>query len=201
MTEADFWRIVALTNHTARYQRYRAEDLEYHLSKLPAKSIVEFDILFHKFVDEADIGDVYGAGCLLHEDYMSDDSFLYFRYWLISMGQAAYEEALRNPDSMAMLDIVHDRDGYPRVSDEDYCYAVYKAYEKVAGKQIFDEPSWRDQQEKEVERIGFDWAYYTHEVMAEKFPMLWQNYLASQSDKEAARKVFTISSEGISGEG
>ncbi|MFZ6732032.1 DUF4240 domain-containing protein [Undibacterium sp. Ji42W] len=200
MNGTDFWHIVAVTNRTARYQRYRAEDLEYHLSKLSSELIIEFDILFHKLVYQADIGDVYGAGCLLHQDYMSDDGFLYFRYWLVSMGQAAYEEALRNPDSIAMLDIVHDRDGRPDVSDEDYCYAIYKAYEKVTGRRITDAPREREPTNL-AEPAWFDWGYYTHEVMEEKFPTLWQNYLASQLDKAAARKVFTVSSEGISGEG
>ncbi|PXX35300.1 DUF4240 domain-containing protein [Undibacterium pigrum] len=200
MNDQDFWQIVAKANHTARYQRFRAEDLEYHLSKLPPERIVEFDIHFHKLVRQAEIGDVYGAGCLLHHDYMSDDSFLYFRYWLISMGQVAYEQALLNPDSMAMLEIVHDRDGSPDVTDESYCYAIYDAYEKVTGRKIFDAPIEREENKNSVEPEDFNWMDYTHVSLSEKFPLLWNNYLNSQPDRETAYKTFTISSEGIAGE-
>ncbi|MFZ6643174.1 DUF4240 domain-containing protein [Undibacterium sp. TC4M20W] len=201
MNEAYFWAIVALARQTARTQRDVADSLEYQLCRLSPEQIIEFELHFRRLVYQAETGDVYGAGCLLNWDYMSDDGFLYFRYWLVSMGQAAYEEALRNPGSMAKLDIVHDRDGYPLVNDEDYCYAIYKAYEKVAGKEIYDDLRLRESQKNCVEPAWFDWGYYTHEVMAEKFPTLWQNYLSSQPDKAAARKVFTVSSEGISGEG
>jgi hypothetical protein len=200
MNEQDFWHIVAVANRTARYQRFRAEDLEYHLSKLAPQLIVEFNLHFHKLVNQAETGDVYGAGCLLSQDYMSDDSFLYFRYWLVSMGQTAYEQALINPDSMAMLEIVHDRDGYPRIFAESYCYAIYKAYEKVTGKQIFDAPSAWEVDKNSVKPEDFNWQDYTHVSLSEKFPLLWANYLASEPDREAAYKRFSISSEGISGE-
>ncbi|MFZ6747001.1 DUF4240 domain-containing protein [Undibacterium sp. JH2W] len=200
MNETDFWHIVAVTNRTARYQRYRAEDLEYHLSKLAPQLIVEFNIYFDKLVNQAETGDVYGAGCLLNQDYMSDDGFLYFRYWLISMGQTAYEQALLNPDSMAMLEIVHDRDGSPDVYDESYCYAIYDAYEKVTGKQIFDEPSAWEVDKNSVKPEDFNWQDYTYLTLEQKFPLLWANYLASEPDREAAYKRFSINSEGISGE-
>lgn len=200
MNDQDFWHIVAKANHTARYQRFRAEDQEYHLSKLAPERIVEFDNHFHKRVNQADIGDVYGAGCLLHHEYMSDDSFLYFRYWLVSMGQVAYEQALLNPDSMAMLEIVHDRDGYPRVTNESYCYAIYKAYEKVTGHEMPYEPKAPDSQESCTETINYNWMDYTYLTLEKKFPLLWNNYLSSQPDREAAYKTFSISSEGIAGE-
>ena len=200
MNDQDFWYIVAKTIRTARYQRYRAEDLEYHLSKLSPELIAEFDIHFHKLVNQADIGDVYGAGSLLNQDYMSDDGFLYFRYWLVSMGQAAYEQALIHPDSMARLDIVHDRDGDPDVYDESYCYAIYKAYEKVTGREIFDEPKTSEPQKNYIEPEEFNWKDYTYLTLEEKFPLLWNKYLASQLDREAACKRFSINSEGISGE-
>ncbi len=93
MNDQDFWHIVAKANRMAQYQRYRAEELENHLGNLPRERIVDFYIHFNMLVDKAHIGGVYGAGCVLNQHYMSDDGFLYFRYWLISMGRIAYEQA------------------------------------------------------------------------------------------------------------
>ena len=52
--------------------------------------------LFHKAYDW-DLwaaGFIIGGGC-------SDDSFMDFRYWLISMGRSVYDDALNNVESLA----------------------------------------------------------------------------------------------------
>ncbi|MCH8622819.1 DUF4240 domain-containing protein [Undibacterium sp. TS12] len=200
MNEQEFWRIVAEVNRLARYQRYRAEELTNHLGNLSREHIVDFYIHFNRFINQAHIGDVYGAGSLLGQHYMSDDGFEYFRYWLISMGQNAYQQALINPDSMAQLELTHDREGYPRVYDESYCYAIYDAYEKVTGEKIHKEAKVQESWLHLPERADFNWMDYNHVTLAEKFPLLWATYLANNLDHDAARKRFTINSEGISGD-
>ncbi len=95
----------------------------------------------------------------------------------------------------------HDRDGSPNVYDESYYYAIYEAYEKVVtdGK-IFEESGVQEAKKNWLEPADFNWMDYTYLTLQEKFPLLWNKYLASQLDREAAYKRFSINSEGISGE-
>ncbi len=199
MNVQEFWHIVATVNRLARYQRYRAEELANYLCNLPREHIVDFYLHFNRLVDKADIGDVYGAGSLLNQNYMSDDGFLYFRYWLISMGQVAYDQALANPDSMAMLEITHDRDGYPCVDDESYFYAIYEAYDKIPDGNLSEETKVQEAHKNWVAPADFNWKDYTYVSLAEKFPLLWIKYLATNPDREAAYKRFSINSDGVSG--
>ena len=65
----------------------------------------------------------------------SDDSFDYFRAWLISKGKNVYENALLNPDSLlGVLNEMNDND-FPE--NEEILYAALDAYEEVTGKEDF----------------------------------------------------------------
>ncbi len=70
------------------------------LAKLSFEDILEFEISLRKAIIEADDYKIMGAAKII-EGYLSDDSYLYFRCWLIGLGKKAYFEALKNPDSLA----------------------------------------------------------------------------------------------------
>ena len=109
----------------------QAEHLTRLLSALSSEEIYAFDRHFAKRRIEAYRWDLWGAAYLISGG-CSDDGFEYFRCWLIGRGQAAFEAALNNPESVG--DLVED--------DEDalecgaLLYAADEAYERVTGTEM-----------------------------------------------------------------
>jgi len=99
------------------------------LADLPPEDIQDFEIAFRKLMIEANDYKIMGAQKII-QGYVSDDTYLYFRCWLISQGQEVYNEVLKNPDFMAN-----------RISKGDICefeslmYVATKAYSKKTGKE------------------------------------------------------------------
>ena len=63
------------------------------------------------------------------EGSFTDDSYLYFRCWLIGQGKTIYQETLKNPDYLANIvkaDKIHEFEGL--------MYVATKAYEEKTGK-------------------------------------------------------------------
>jgi hypothetical protein len=64
------------------------------------------------------------------EDYVSDDTYLYFRCWLIGHGKTAYTETLKNPDYLATIANKGDECDW-----EGIMYVATNAYSKKTGKE------------------------------------------------------------------
>jgi hypothetical protein len=101
MDEAGFWRIIdearaAGGGEADDVSRY----LEGHLAKLPPEAILEFARIRHRLDEQAYTWDLWGAAYVI-EDGCSEDCFRDFRSYLISLGRASYQAALRDPDSLA----------------------------------------------------------------------------------------------------
>ena len=106
----------------------KCELLRKALSALPP---AELDDFIDRF-DEADAGAytwaMWGAAYLLNGG-CSDDSFDDFRATLISMGRSVYEEALRDPETLA--DVPYDREN---PCFEGYQYAHQEIAARILGK-------------------------------------------------------------------
>ncbi|MDD4496516.1 MAG: DUF4240 domain-containing protein, partial [Eubacteriales bacterium] len=73
--------------------------------------------------DMADTGGVFAASCFFN-DYMSDDGFNDFRMWLISRGRDTYMAALKNPDTLADLEMPEDIQSTMDTRWEGYGYVA-----------------------------------------------------------------------------
>jgi hypothetical protein len=105
MDEHRFWEIIqsASSRVTAGPDAFGKEmrkTLKAELLKLPPGEIMQFRRLFDQKVDVAYSNRLWGAAYLINGG-CSDDSFYYFCCWLVGMGPEVYENALRNPDSLA----------------------------------------------------------------------------------------------------
>ena len=126
MEHARFWSLI----DSARAARGRTSAaLVKALAQLPPDQIVSFDAWFWAYYLAAQREDLWAAvyairgGC-------SDDSFDYFRGWLISRGEAAFLGAIRDPESLAV--IIGDAD--PR--DELMLGAARNAHERATGHEL-----------------------------------------------------------------
>ena len=73
--------------------------LQRELAKLPESELIAFGHMYGDLLCRLNKWSVWGAGYVLSGG-MGDDSFHYFRSWLIGKGKLAVEIALANPDDL-----------------------------------------------------------------------------------------------------
>ena len=106
MTHEQFWQIIAdsrtdfAPNRRDGNMDLQAERLEELLSAMPDDAVQEFDRIFTQLFFDAYRWDLWAAAYII-EGGCSDDGFMDFRYWLISMGRDVYEAATADPESLA----------------------------------------------------------------------------------------------------
>lgn len=108
MNLEQFWQIVAESRqdfdpgHRDGNMEKQAKRLAQLLNALTARDVIEFDRIFTGLFHRAYRWDLWRAAYLI-ESGCSDDGFMDFRYWLISMGCDVFEAALADPDSLASV--------------------------------------------------------------------------------------------------
>src|SRR5262249_60057219 len=73
--------------------------------------------------------DLWGAAFIINGG-CSDDGFEYFRGWLILQGRKTFDDALRDPETLA--EVVDE----PDVECEDILYAPLQAFKAVTGSDL-----------------------------------------------------------------
>jgi len=103
MEISDFWRIIAAARSARGNDREsRVEALRERLADLPPRELQSFQNHYDSLITTAYRWDLWGAAYIINGG-CSDDGFRYFRDWLISEGEEAYQAALANPESLAKL--------------------------------------------------------------------------------------------------
>lgn len=134
MTLDAFWKIVDNARHSTKRTSEIPEWLLEHLSQYDDSEIAEFKVHLQKRLNQSYDAQLWlGAVVLLGG--CGDDSFEYFRAWLISQGREAFESALADPDSMAAFEHFDGEFGLPQL--ERLLYAPIKAFVKRAGGDAF----------------------------------------------------------------
>jgi hypothetical protein len=120
--EKDFWRLIDETR--SQNPAEHAEWLVERVAGLGRDEVEAFDRLWQERRVAAYRWDLWAAayeisgGC-------SDDCFMDFRNYLISLGRQIYERALQDPDTLADVDISPDEEF------EDISYVGQMAYERL----------------------------------------------------------------------
>lgn len=129
MEITDFWRLIEAAKVKSRgVCEAQAETLRALLADLPAEEIAEFNRIFIELHQRAYQGNLWEAGSIINSDQGSSDGFIYFRSWLIGQGQAMYERALEDPETLAEVGVA------PREADcEELMYAAWFAYDDKTG--------------------------------------------------------------------
>lgn len=96
--EAWFWRV--MSSATGQDQDAKLEALLGTLRTLSPGDVQAFAEAFEARAHQSYRWDLWGACFVIHGG-ASDDSFYYFRSWLIAEGQERFERALANPDDLA----------------------------------------------------------------------------------------------------
>jgi hypothetical protein len=103
MDDAAFWQLIGDTRTAAGDDTARqSELLKERLTRVSPQAIIEFAQIRDRLDERAYTNDLWGAAYVI-EDGCSDDCFRDFRGYVISLGQGPYENALRDPDSLASV--------------------------------------------------------------------------------------------------
>ncbi|MDI9877345.1 DUF4240 domain-containing protein [Flectobacillus rivi] len=86
MDKQEFWKIINFSFDKAQHDKTLQEKLIIdQLSSYTTDQIIEFEIIFRQLVIEADDFKVMAAGKII-EGHVTDDTYLYFRCWLVGQG-------------------------------------------------------------------------------------------------------------------
>jgi hypothetical protein len=96
------------------------------LTQISEADIIAFDTLFDHYLRVSYTNDLWAAAYILNGG-CSDDCFDYFRAWLIAQGEEVFQNALRDPESLA--DVAEPED----IELERMLYAAHVAYEQKTG--------------------------------------------------------------------
>lgn len=168
-----FWGIIDRNCQSSNDPDARLGSLRAELHELSLEEIIAFEVAFRRFLNQAYTWDLWGAAYVIHGG-CSDDGFEYFRRWLVSRGQRAYEAALADADSLADLDL--EPMGPENFWEfEEYYYVALEVFEEKGG-----EGDVRDHSEPEAGLGGpgpsgepFE---DDEEQLAKRFPKLWRRF-------------------------
>jgi hypothetical protein len=144
------------------------------LTKLSLDDIRDFEISFRKCVIDADDFKVMAAQKII-DGYVSDDTYLYFRCWLIGQGKTIYTESLKNADYLSTVVNKGDTCNF-----EEIMYVATKAYSLKTGKKE-DETFPRDT----AIAMGLDYDFgapptkgndWTEDQLPSLLPKLWAKF-------------------------
>lgn len=129
----EFWRIIDFSKqYTAGNNAAQEALLVKILAQYPPSEIVEFECLLRQRLEEADDFSVMAAEKIM-QGSVTDDSYIYFRCWLIAQGKMVFAGAVRNPDTLAAV-VTDDVD----TDFEQLLYVATDAYKISTGKQTED---------------------------------------------------------------
>jgi Protein of unknown function (DUF4240) len=155
--EPGFWRLVEQARRDAGGDTERQSELLAELlATLPAAQIADFGAIRRRLDAQAYTWDVWGAAYVI-EDGCSDDCFRDFRAYLIALGRAPFQAALKDPDSLAP--VVQDAEAGDWENADD---PAPEAYEDATGEELpggdgdLSGPprgnAWDDEQADELQR-------------------------------------------------
>ena len=105
MDQHDFWNLIGRCRQAAGQDDSQfLQAVKRELSACSDEELGQFNGIMMEYRSIAYMPGLWEAATLI-KSFCSDDSFTYFRAWLISQGKEVYLSALRCPDSLAELDI------------------------------------------------------------------------------------------------
>ena len=126
MAEEEFWDLVDTHVQRRRDGSIDVKPLRKVLEKMPPAKILAFDQRLSTYYARSYTWPLWGAAWLIH-DGAPDDTFDYFRSWLIGQGREVFMAAMKDPDSLAEV-------ATPEALDDELYSIGQTAFESVSGK-------------------------------------------------------------------
>ena len=162
MDDDRFWALISAARDAAGDDvADRVSGLEQVLLTHAPDEVAAFRQKYDEMLARSYRWDLWGAAYVMNGG-CSDDGFRYFRDWLISEGEAVFEAALADPDSLA--DVAQDED----FELESFGYVAAEVYE-----QLTDQPLPASRTSEPAEPVGHEWQ---EDDLPALLPRLWKKY-------------------------
>lgn len=183
MLKKEFWTIINSTLD-AKNREEQITIIQNELRKLNETELVSFYQTLTEINDDAICGQIWGAGLILNGSsflFGPQEEFDNFIYWLISKGESVYNNALKNPDSLAS--VISQRDIDDKFEFEDLRYIPLGIHleifdscllNKLPEKEELDEEEAREEYFK---KMGKGWDYTNINEMFLLYPNLMKGFL------------------------
>ena len=136
MNNEMFWEMIANSKKNSKNDSSKfLKILISEISKLPEEDIFEFEKILIHYLVSSYTSELWAAAYIINGG-CSDDGFDYFRAWLISQGKTIYENAIKDPQSLANV-IREDQAG--EIEFEEFLNVCADAYKMKTGKDDFYE--------------------------------------------------------------
>ncbi|WP_144555454.1 DUF4240 domain-containing protein [Bacillus sp. X1(2014)] len=175
MEKKEFWRLIEKSREFDQ-----SEWLTEELARKGLEEVVDFEFLFLELMNASYQSRLWGAAFVLMGG-CSDDTFDYFRGWLIGQGEEIYNKVMKDPEFLAeyINEENLDEEGYPQ--NEELLSVGFDAYTLIkTGKNEWDDDLHNELLEvldkkglQDVTDIEFDWE---EEDLENLFPVLWERF-------------------------
>ncbi len=168
-----FWQLIESSREgfdpgrTDGNMEQQREELRKLLLKLPPQEIIDFRNHLLEQMNAAFHWDLWGAAYIIAGG-CSDDGFVDFRSWLISMGRRAFENAVSDAESLME---VADTPGIEDVFFEGFPEVPAQAYGELTGREI---PEYAGH--SPINPAGEKWSD-NERNLEQRFPKLWARYM------------------------
>jgi len=158
MTNDRFWDLISQAGAGSSASA-APNQLKKVLERLEDNEILEFGHKFYENLCELNQWNLWAAGHVITGG-MGDDSFHYFRSWIIGKGKTAFDLALRDPDELA-----------PLIDDQEVDNELleYVALEVLEERHIKEDPRDRADRFPDDDPIGEP---FEEATVASRFPKI-----------------------------
>jgi hypothetical protein len=161
-----FWKLIEASRQESEGElEVQVDLLRDKINKLDKDEIISFQKHFDQVMADAYHWDLWAAAYIVNTG-CSDDGFADFRAGLIARGREAFENALRQPESLADLQP-------PLTQCEEMLYVAQEAYEDATGTEM---PPWKTPPPSPPEPKGEPWDEEDVDFFNKKFPKLWGKF-------------------------
>jgi hypothetical protein len=168
MCENEFWKIIEQAVEISKNDPEKKEEvLREKLEKLTPEEIFEFAKIFDEKDAKAYRWDLWGAAYIIGGG-CGDDSFMDFRASLICMGKEIYTNAIKDPDSLANIEMDNPEED---LFFEGYQYLHFSIYEDKTDN---DMPSTEVSFPEDPE--GEEWSEESEDDLQKICPKLFEIY-------------------------
>ncbi|MEO7992519.1 MAG: DUF4240 domain-containing protein [Chryseolinea sp.] len=171
LDEENFWSIIDKSLKATKNQDDQEQFLASELKKLSPKEIIGFRLRTDFLLYGTYSSEMWCAGYIMNGG-CSDDSFEYFRCWVISRGKETYYKTKTNPDYL-INEVVEGAEFY---DFESFWYVGLEAFKQKTGKDLYD--------------FIDDEKFKTKEGSYPQFEFTWQEE-NPESMKKVCPKLFT----------
>ena len=158
ISESEFWSLIdrARAGSSVSAKPNRLAEILGHLDDA---GVLDFGHMFYEKVCDLNQWRVWGAGYVIAGG-MGDDSFHYFRSWIVGKGKHVFEIAMKDPDELGPF--VDN----PEVDNE---LLEYVAVDILEGRGVEEDPRDRSDRRADADPIG---EMFDEDTVAASFPKL-----------------------------